>query len=118
MKIEGNLDLISDHSAILLTLSANPILKESTPKLCTQNTDWSQFGDLIENNINLQLRLKERPEIDDAVQYWTTLVQHAAWQATPVPNKTPHKTLNVPLHIREMVVEKRQARRRWQLSRK
>jgi hypothetical protein len=58
-KIEGNLDLISDHSA----LSTNAILKESIPRLCSQNTDWSQFGDLINNNINLQLRLKEQTEI-------------------------------------------------------
>jgi hypothetical protein len=34
-KIEGNLDLVSDHSAITVTLSTHAITKESIPKLCT-----------------------------------------------------------------------------------
>jgi hypothetical protein len=48
-KIEGNLDLISDHSAIILTMSTNAILQDSVPKLCTKNTDWSKFGELTHN---------------------------------------------------------------------
>jgi hypothetical protein len=84
---------------------------------CTKNTDWSKLGDLINNNINLHLSLKEQTEIDDAVQHWTTLIQIAAWRATPVANKTHQLNPNVPLQIREMVVEKRQARRKWQISR-
>jgi hypothetical protein len=98
-------------------LSTNPILKESIPKLCTKYTDWSKFGDIINSNINLNLRLKEEQGIDEAVQYRTTLIQNAAWRATPEVNNKQQHHHNVPLHIRELVVEKRRARRRWQISR-
>jgi hypothetical protein len=43
-KIEGNLDLVSDHSAITATLSTHAILKKSIPKLCTK----------IQTGINLE----------------------------------------------------------------
>jgi hypothetical protein len=112
-KIEGNLDLVSDHSAIAVTLSTHATLKESIPKLCTKNTDWNKFGDVINSNIKLNIRLKEQIDIDEAVQYWTTLIQNAAWHATPAANKQ-QENYNVPMHIREMVVEKRRARRIWQ----
>jgi hypothetical protein len=58
MKIERNLDLVSDHSAITVTLSTHAILKESIPKLCTKNTDWNKFGDIINSSIKLNIRLK------------------------------------------------------------
>jgi hypothetical protein len=43
-KIEGNSDLVSDHSAITVTLSTHAILKEPIPKLCTK----------IQTGINLE----------------------------------------------------------------
>jgi hypothetical protein len=91
-------------------LSTNPILKEPIPKLCTKYTDWNKL-----KNINLNFRLKEEREIDEAVQYWTTLIQNAAWRATPDVNNKQQQYHNVPLHIRELVVEG--GSKRWQVSR-
>ena len=65
----------------------------------------------------LNLRLKEDREVDAAVQYFTELIQKAAWQATLIKNVRTQKDLNVPLHIRELVIDKRSARKRWQRSR-
>jgi hypothetical protein len=82
-------------------LSTNVILKEPIPNLCTKNTDWSKFGNILNSNININLRLTEQTEIDEAVQYWTTLIQNAAWQATHVVNKKQQQNHNVPLYILE-----------------
>jgi hypothetical protein len=116
-QIENTLELASDHSAITITLSANPILKETSPKLCTKNTDWIKFGDYIDSNINQSYRLKEPHDLEETVQHWTTTIQRAAWHATPEVPTTPQTTPNVPLQIRELVAEKRRARRTWQRTR-
>jgi hypothetical protein len=65
-----------------------------------------QTGVNLETYLIANLRLKEQTEIDEAVQYWTTLIQNAAWQATPAVNRKQQQNHNVPLYIREMVMEK------------
>jgi hypothetical protein len=52
----------------------------------TKNTDWNKFEDIINSNIKLNIKLKEQIDIDEAIQYWTTLIQNAAWYATPAAN--------------------------------
>jgi hypothetical protein len=51
------------------------------------------------------------------VDYITKLIRTAAWISTPERKNSTQEAHNVPLHIRELVYEKRQARRRWQNSR-
>jgi len=41
--VQTNFDLSSDHSAILITLSANLICKTPPPKLFTAHTNWKDF---------------------------------------------------------------------------
>jgi hypothetical protein len=41
--IESNLDLSSDHSPIIITISAHVIWKKAIPKLCTRETNWELF---------------------------------------------------------------------------
>lgn len=115
--IEPNQDLNSDHSPIIITLSTNVILKKPPPRLCTKDTDWKQFQDHINGNIRLDMRLKDNQDIEEAIQYLTELVQDAAWKATPERHKEVKENHNIPLHIRELVYEKRRVRRRWHLTR-
>jgi len=85
--IETNLDLSSDHSAILITLSINPIWKTPPPKLFTAKTNWKEFQQHINRNIHLILRLQTPTDIEDAVDYAINLIQVAAWTATPPPTQ-------------------------------
>ena len=55
--------------------------------------------------------------MEDAVQHLTTLIQEAAWLSTPERKKTTQKTNNIPLHVKELVREKRSERLRWQNTR-
>ena len=115
--IESNQDLSSDHSPVIITLSTNVIWKKPPPRLCTKNTDWKQFQDYINDNIRLDKRLKDNQDIEETTQYLTKLIQDAAWEATPERHKAVKENHNIPLHIRELVNDKRKARRRWHLTR-
>jgi hypothetical protein len=61
--------------------------------------------------------MNDTDELDQATQYFTTLIQEAAWYSTPTPPNKIKNTCSIPLHIRELVAEKRRARSRWQRSR-
>jgi hypothetical protein len=101
--IETNLDTSSDHSPIIITLSNYVIWKEPPPQLSNRSTNWIPFQDYINDNIILNLRLKENQELEDAVDYITKLIQTAAWISTAERKKTTQEAHNVPMHIRELV---------------
>ena len=114
--IKSSFDLSSDHSPIIITVSTEILTKETVPHLCTKKTNWEKYQEYINQRIKPNIRLKEHDEIEKAVHDFTVLLQKAAWNATP-----PHcqKTIenNLPLRIKEMVLEKRRARRIWQTTR-
>jgi hypothetical protein len=43
------------------------------------------FRAYIDEHINFDLRIKECAELDEAIQYFTTLIQMAAWYCNPSP---------------------------------
>lgn len=116
-RIEPNLDLSSDHSAVIITLSTNVIWREPPPSLCSKLTNWDLFEHIINENINSNFRIKESRDIEEAVQYFTKLLQDAAWQATPERRKILPDYHNIPLHIKRLIQEKRKARGKWQRTR-
>jgi hypothetical protein len=82
--------------------------------LATRNTVWNAFQHYLEENTNLNIRLKTTTDLDHAAHYFTTLVQKAAWFSTPANEQQTIYTPNTPLHIRQLVAAKRRARRAWQ----
>jgi hypothetical protein len=54
-------------------------------------TNWDSFRTYIEEHINLNQRIKEPKELDEATQYFTTLMQEAAWYSTPTPKEGKRK---------------------------
>ena len=40
MKVEENYDLVSDHSAVIMTISEHIIMKERQLSLVNKTTDW------------------------------------------------------------------------------
>jgi len=95
--IESSLDLESDHS---------PIWKTQSLRLCNKYTSWTQFQDCINENVILNIRLKENTELEDAVEHLTTLIQEATWLSTPERKETIQETNNIPLHIKELLHKK------------
>lgn len=115
--IDSSYDLSSDHSPIVITLSTSSICREPTLKLCSRSTNWEEFQSLIDASIRINHSLKEPHELEEAVEYFTKIVQNAAWQATPKIPKNTLETHNIPLYIKELVHDKRRARKNWQTTR-
>ena len=116
MKVEEVLDLNSDHSAVILTISETAIQKEVRPVLVNRTTDWDSFRKDLDSELNLSVPLKTSAELDIAVEKYVSIIQTAAWNNTKVINR---KTvgINYPVEVRNLVREKRRLRRKWQQSR-
>jgi len=115
-KTENLLELNSDHSSIMLTLSASPMYRLESPKLFNSTTHKYKFHDLSDQLIHLNVKLKSSDDIDIAVNNFTNLIQSAAWSTTSKSHPSPHFPL-VPEFIRSFIVDKRRARARYQRSR-
>jgi hypothetical protein len=117
IQVEPNFELWSDHTPVIAALSSHIISKPASPTLTSKNTDWNSVRKYLEKNINLEIRIKEPNELDEAVQNFTTLTQQAAWHSTPVPTEKLKEMDNIPLYVEELGTEKRRARNRWQRTR-
>lgn len=113
--IEENLELSSDHTPIMITLS-NKIIKKIKPAtLCNKRTDWELFRKLLEERLELNFSLKTAEEIDNAVQKLTCAIQNAAWDSTPETNTL--KKQNCSNSIKKAILEKRKLRKVWMETR-
>jgi len=52
---ENLLELNSDHSSILLTISASPLTRLESPKLFKPSTDKNKFHDIVNQQIKLNV---------------------------------------------------------------
>jgi len=65
-QLHSNVDLSSDHTPVIVSLSTAAIEKSLPPKLTTRNTDWNKFQHYLEENTNLNKRLKSPADLDQA----------------------------------------------------
>jgi hypothetical protein len=63
--------------------------------LTNKHTDWDYFNHLPESNINLSVPLKTADQLERERNAFTTAIQEAAWNSTPVI-KTKLKGFNFP----------------------
>ena len=108
---ESCLDLFSDPSPILLTLSNQFESAASATFLHNTKIDWIQFGDLVENGINLNIPLCKLDDIESAKEHFNFIVQNAAWNSSPNININSNKKISneTKLKIQEM----RNVRKLW-----
>lgn len=97
--IQNLLDLNSDHSSILLTLNTCPPFCPQSPKLFYPHTDKFLFHNLVQQEINLNVKLKSVDDIDSAINVLTNCIQTATWASTDL-NEHPKVTNPTPLNIR------------------
>jgi hypothetical protein len=77
------LDLSSDHSPVLVTLTSQPIRPSPPLSLSNRLTNWDYFKHLINQRLLLQIPLKTTDDIEEAVKFFTDTIQCAGWKATP-----------------------------------
>ena len=117
VRIESVFELSSDHSPIIASVGAHDFPRVFPPTLVTHNSDWKVFRAYITDHMILNLRIKQCSELEDATHYFTTLLQEAAWHCTHPTRMTLAPVHTTPLHIRNLVAEKRRTCSRWQRSR-
>lgn len=117
VKVENSHDLCSDHSPVVMTVSKTLVEKLLPPRLTSYKTDWEGFQKDLEDRIETQVPLKTPEQLLEEVELYNRNVQQAAWNNTPVVSRTTAKSMNIPLEVRQLVREKRKARKKWQISR-
>jgi hypothetical protein len=111
--ITSSYDLSSDHSPIIATIGTTPKINDPPPRLHNSKTNWETYRQLIQNTINLAVRLKSPEDIEREILDLTSLIQHAARMATPqLPLK--HDTNYISLELKQLIAQKRRARSIWQ----
>lgn len=116
LQIDESHELNSDHTALVLTLSQYIIEKPKNATLCNKFTDWDYFKKRLEDKIDLKASLKNQSQIDIETNKLVVNIQQSAWESTPEMKKKM-KGYHYPTEIRDMIRDKRKARRMWQQSR-
>ena len=83
VQIEDNLELNSDHTPIILTLSESIIQKQCNPVLVSKKTDWEGFRMTTEEMIQLSVPVQTEEQLDYEVEKFVKDIQQSAWEDTP-----------------------------------
>jgi hypothetical protein len=111
--IQSSYRLNSDHSPIMVTLSTSVIVRKPTPRLHNSKANWDTYRQIIQDEVNLSLKLKEHEVIELETNNLLSLLQHSAKEATS--NNDPKRTANnIPYEIKNLLAEKRRSRSIWQ----
>ena len=108
--INNILDLNSDHSSVVLTLNDYPSINTEQLKLFHATTDRYRFHDLVNQNFQLNVRLKSNDDIDVAVSNITNIIQSAAWVVNTDKNVQNTNSNSLPTNICILISEKRRVR--------
>jgi len=81
--------------------------------LHNSKTKWNTYRQIIQDKVNLSIKLKGHEDIELETNNLLNLLQRAAKKATP--NSDPQRTTNnTPYEIKRLAAEKRRARSIWQ----
>jgi hypothetical protein len=93
-------DLYSDHSPLLITLTAHALNQEKQPSLSNRHTNWDDFRCFINKRLAINVSLKTEEDIEEGVKFFNHTIQWADWNATPEHTDTL-KTHNHPILIKQ-----------------
>ncbi|KMQ86445.1 reverse transcriptase [Lasius niger] len=116
LKTKSCLELSSDHSPVLLTLSSKVLEKEKPCIFSNKRTDWEYFRLQVEETLNTSIPLKTEYEITESIEHFNQCIQQAAWNATPL-NSAKDSVNESSVPVRLKVAEKRKLRKQWQTTR-
>jgi hypothetical protein len=76
------LELSSDHSPVLVTLSTKSIIRVPQPRLYNRKTDWDAFRHLLNEILLLNVPLKTDFDIEAAIKNFKDIIQWSGWTTT------------------------------------
>jgi hypothetical protein len=77
------LEVSSDHSPVLVTLSTQAILRVPQPRLFNRKTHWDAFRYLLNERLLLNVPVKTDSDIEAAIKSYNIIIQWAGWTTTP-----------------------------------
>ena len=115
LTVVTSLDLSSDHSPSILTLTQDQAIQDFTI-IPNRLTNWLKYKKYISSHLTLNNSLKSEDEIQTAINLFTNTLSKAAQVSTPVITQR-HKNEKFPIKIQDLIIEKRNLRRLWQFHR-
>jgi hypothetical protein len=104
------LELSSDHSPVLVTLSTQAILRVPQPRLCNRKTDLDAFCHFINERLLLNVPLKT--DFEAAIKNFNDIIQWAGWTTTPKHTEA-RQTYDCPILNKQKFLNKRRLHRNW-----
>ena len=86
--IQSSYDLTSDHSQIIATIRTPVIVSKPAPLLHNSKTNWDTYRRIIQDNVNLSIKLKEREGVEPDVE----LTIYSVYSSM-LPNKLPQTAI-------------------------
>lgn len=110
-------ELSSDHSPILVEIGVK--VRETTKKctLHSNKTNWDMFRILVDEAFSAEIALETENDIMNAVEFFTTSIQSAAWDSTPIVQQHRPTGQCIPPSILNEIGAKRDLRKLWQQNR-
>lgn len=85
--------------------------------LTNKFTNWEKFRMELDQRINLKVRLKTADEIETQINDFIEAIRESAKVATPEIKNNNNQETTYPLEVRNLITERRRARRIWHQSR-
>jgi len=92
------LELSSDHSPVIITVSNEVQSTERPCRLHSNITDWDYFREQVRESLNNKMRLKTEDDVMLAAEHFNYYTQQTAWNATP-----PTNNINVPIKCSKFI---------------
>jgi hypothetical protein len=105
-------DLSSNHSPVLITLTAHVLNQEKQPSLSKRHSNWEDFRHLNNQSLTLNVSLKTEEDTEAVVKFYNDTVQWAGWNA--MPEQTDRlKTYECPILNNKKSKEERRLHSGW-----
>ncbi|PNF20186.1 hypothetical protein B7P43_G16736 [Cryptotermes secundus] len=75
--VTPSFELSSDHTPVIATINSSVIHKQRTPKLHNNKTNWDTYREIIDNNINLSIKIKIPEDLNTTLQTLIDTLQKA-----------------------------------------
>jgi hypothetical protein len=106
------LELSSDHSPVLVTLSTQAIPRVPLPRLCNRKAGWNTFRHLLIERLLLNVPLKTDSDIEAAIKNFNDIIQWSCWTTT-LEHTEARLTYDCPIQIKQKLLNERRLRRNW-----
>ena len=117
MEIEPNYDLSSDHTPVIVTLSTTVITVPKTLKLHNAQINWQTYRNVLDTRIQLNISLKTPEEVDVGIDELNHNPSRSSSTSHTLPtHPLKARTNNITFDIKNIILEKRNARRKWHRS--